>query len=253
MGADELMANATTVVVVSGGSRGLGQALVEAFLAQPGHVVATFSRSKTDFTEQLQRNAMLAGRFHFEEVDMRDKEGLRSFVERVYSLFGRVDILVNNASIARDGMLATFHDDDIDAIVDIDVKGTLCLTKHCVRRMLLGSGGRVITISSIVGQSGYRGLSVYSAAKAALDGFTRSLARELGPRGIAVNSVAPGFIRSEMTKTLGDDQVRQIERRTPIGRLATAADIIPLVLFLASPDARFITGQTIVVDGGLTI
>jgi 3-oxoacyl-[acyl-carrier protein] reductase len=166
--------------------------------------------------------------------------------------FGRLDVLVNNAGVARDGVLGTLQDDAIDSMVDVNLKGTIYLTRVAVRRMLRQHSGAVINISSIVGLSGYRGLSVYGATKAALDGFTRGLARELGPVGITVNSIAPGYLRTEMSHGLDEDQLGQIVRRTPAGRLGKLADVASAAVFLASPGARFITGHTLVVDGGLT-
>ena len=133
--------------------------------------------------------------------------------------WGGVDVLVNNAGVARDGVIALADDDDVDTVVDLNLKGTLQMTKLVVRRMLSGGHGHIVNVSSIVGLSGYRGLVVYSATKAALDGMTRALARELGSRGITVNSVAPGYLRTEMSHGLDEEQLEQIVRRTPAGRL----------------------------------
>lgn len=241
------------VVVISGGSRGLGRAIVEGFMARPDCCVATCSREKTAFIEGLSSNSELSKRFLFDEVDIRNRAAVHGFVERVHARYGRVDVLVNNASVAADGVLATFSDEALDAVIDVDVKGTIYLTKCCSRKMLLNGGGRIINISSIVGRSGYRGLSVYSAAKAAMDGFTRSLARELGARKITVNSIAPGYMPTDMSHGLSEQQLEQIVRRTPLGRLCSAEDIVSLVMYLCSAEAGFITGQTIVVDGGLTV
>src|SRR5581483_4206011 len=141
---------------------------------------------------------------------------------------------------------------DLDAVVDLNLKGTIHLSRLVVRRMLRQGSGSIINISSIVGLSGYRGLSVYGATKAALDGFTRGLARELGARGITVNSVAPGYLRTEMSHGLDEQQLQQISRRTPMGRLGEPADIARTILFLVDPANSFLTGQVVVVDGGLT-
>ena len=140
----------------------------------------------------------------------------------------------------------------MDQLVDTNLKGTFHLTRRVCRRMLTLGWGRIINISSIVGLSGYRGLSVYSATKAGLDGFTRSLARELGSRNITVNSVAPGYLTTEMTEELDEKQRGQIVGRTPLGRMGTAADVAGAVHFLAGDDAAFITGQVLVVDGGMS-
>ena len=143
-------------------------------------------------------------------------------------------------------------DDDIDVVVDLNLKGTLHVTRLVSRRMLARGHGRIVNISSIVGLSGYRGLSVYSATKAALDGLTLALARELGSRGITVNSVAPGYLNTEMSHGLDEGQLHQIVRRTPAGRLGEPEDVAHLVQFLAAPENDYITGQVFVIDGGLT-
>jgi 3-oxoacyl-[acyl-carrier protein] reductase len=238
-------------VIVTGGSRGLGAAFVQAFL-DIGDSVATCSRTPTSATDAWTSDPDLRERFHYEAFDMAEREPFDAFVRRVVDRFGRIDVLVNNAGVAREGVLGLVPDDDIDAVVDLNLKATLHATRVVVRRMLRQREGRVINISSIVGLSGYRGLSVYGATKAALDGFTRALARELGPRGITVNSVAPGYLQTEMSLGLDGGQLTQITRRTPLGRLADPADIAAAVRFLASPEAAFITGHVLVVDGGLT-
>jgi 3-oxoacyl-[acyl-carrier protein] reductase len=238
-------------VIVTGGSRGLGVGLVAAFLAD-GDRVATCSRSATPQVEAWQAEPTLVDRFFHQSVDLADADAVTTFVRNVAERFGGIDILVNNAGVAHDGVLAIFPDDAIDDVIDLNLKGTIHATKAAVRHMLRSGSGRVINVSSVVGLSGYRGLSVYSATKAALDGFTRSLARELGSRGITVNSVAPGYLRTEMTHGLDETQLVQIERRTPLGRLGTPADVAAAVRFLASDDASFVTGHVLVVDGGLT-
>ena len=238
-------------VIVTGGSRGLGAALVQAFL-DDGDRVATCSRSTTELVERWKSDPALAGRFHHEVVDLRDSRACSAFVSGVVERFGGVDVLVNNAGVARDGVLGLMTDDPIDEVVDLNIKGTVHVTRAVVRRMLPRGHGRIINVSSIVGLSGYRGLTVYGATKAALDGFTRALAREVGARGITVNSVAPGYLRTEMTHGLDEDQLEQIARRTPAGRLGEPADVVHAVRFLASDDAEFVSGHVLVVDGGLT-
>lgn len=239
------------VVIVTGGSRGLGAGIVRSFL-DSGDIVATCSRSPTAETDAWSADPQLEGRFVYEAVDLADFDACGAFVEHVVERFGHVDVLVNNVGMARDGVLGLVRQDDVDAVIDLNLKATIIITRLVTRRMLTRGQGRIINISSIVGLTGYRGLSVYSATKAGLDGFTRSLARELGSRGITVNSVAPGYLRTEMSHGLDEAQLGQIERRTPAGRLGEPEDVAAAVQFLASPEAGFVSGTVLVVDGGLT-
>ncbi len=241
--------SAIKVVLVSGGSKGLGAGLVDSFL-QRGFKVATFSRSATRKTENWQKQ--YGNNFYFEALSLGDKPACKQFVQNIQQRLGDINILVNNAGVAHTAVLALTDDDAIDRLVDTNLTGTFYLTRIVCRPMLSLGWGRIINISSIVGLSGYRGLSVYSATKAGLDGFTRSLARELGSRNITVNSVAPGYLTTEMTEELGERQRQQIVGRTPLGRMGTAEDVAGAVAFLASNEADFITGQVLVVDGGIS-
>jgi len=239
------------VVVISGGSRGLGAALVQYLLAD-GHAVATFSRSSSSFIEDQRNNDPDGTSFFWSPVDGLAFNAVDRFVMDVTQHFGRIDALVNNAGMLIEGLLPLIRPEDIHRIISLNVEGTIRLTRACSRAMIRQQRGVIVNISSLNGIRGARGVSVYSATKAALDGLTRSLARELGPRGIRVNSVAPGYFESEMTATIGDEHAKRIRRRTPLRRFGTAADMAKVVRFLISSDASFVTGQTIVVDGGLT-
>ena len=236
------------VVAVSGGSKGLGAAIVQSFL-DAGHQVATFSRSRNRqvdyWLEQFPDN------FYYKEMDQTDSAACKQFVISVEEKFGTVQILINNAGVASTSLLALADDESIDSVIDLNLKGTFSLTRQVTRSMLSLDWGRIINISSIIGLSGYRGLSVYGATKAGLDGFTRAMARELGARNITVNSVAPGYLTTEMTEELDSNQHRQIVKRTPLGRLGEPDDVTGLILFLCSEKAGFITGQVMVVDGGI--
>jgi 3-oxoacyl-[acyl-carrier protein] reductase len=238
-------------VIVTGGSRGLGEGIVQAYL-DAGDRVATCARSSTPAVAAWQADPTLAGRFLFVPADLSKAADAETFVRAVIDQWHTIDVLINNAGVARDGILGLVPDDDIDTVIDLNLKGTLYITRLVSRRMLAHRRGSIVNISSIVGRSGYRGLAVYSATKAALDGLTRALARELGSRGITVNGVAPGYLRTEMSHGLDEEQLQQIVRRTPAGRLGEPADVARAVLFLTDPRNSYMTGQVLVVDGGLT-
>jgi 3-oxoacyl-[acyl-carrier protein] reductase len=239
------------VALVTGGSKGLGAGLVEAYL-RAGHRVATCARSATETVRTWEKDPEFEDRFHFMPADVSDADQAAEFVRAASARWGRIDVLVNNAGVAREGVIGLFADEPLDQVVDLNLKGTVYVTRAASRVMLARRSGAIVNISSIVGLSGYRGLSVYGATKAALDGFTRGLARELGSRGITVNSVAPGYLRTEMSHGLDEQQLGQITRRTPLGRLGDPEDVARAVLFLTDPANRFVTGQVLVVDGGLT-
>src|SRR5215813_11804182 len=210
------------------------------------------SRAKTSFIDETKRGRDGAKRFHWAAVDGRDRDALRAFVADVAERFGRIDVLVNNAGLATEGVLPTMRPDEITELVDVNLTAALLLSQACSRVMLRQGGGCIINISSVNALRGHPGVAVYSATKAALDGLTRSLARELGPRRIRVNSVAPGYFESEVTGEMAEAQKQRIARRTPLGRLARIDEVANAIHFLASEQASFITGQTLVVDGGIT-
>jgi 3-oxoacyl-[acyl-carrier protein] reductase len=237
--------------LITGGSRGLGAELVDAFLGE-GYCVSACARSETDAVREWAKNPETKDRFQFTAADLSDPAAAEGFVKEAASRWGRIDVLVNNAGVARDGVVGLFGDEAIDQVVDLNLKGTLYVTRAASRAMLTRRSGSIVNVSSVVGMSGYRGLSVYSATKAALDGLTRALARELGSRGITVNGVAPGYLRTEMSHGLSEEQLEQITRRTPLGRLGEPSDIARAVLFLTDPANTYITGHVMVVDGGLT-
>jgi len=236
------------IALVSGGSRGLGATLITGFLDRR-YAVATLSRTKTAFISDTMRKRR---QFLWRCVDGRDPEALLGFVREVGERFGRIDVLVNNAAIAVEGILSTMQTREIVETVEANLTAALVLARACSRFMLRQGSGCIVNISSVHALRGHSGVAVYSATKAALDGLTRSLARELGPRQIRVNSVAPGFFESDMVAAMSKDQKERIARRTPLRRLARVDEIANVVQFLASDQASFITGQTLVVDGGIT-
>jgi 3-oxoacyl-[acyl-carrier protein] reductase len=242
------MPQARRVALVSGGSRGLGAELVSGFLDRQ-YGVATLSRTKTTFiTDMLRRRR----NFHWSAVDGRDHEALRGFVKEAGERLGRIDVLVNNAGIAMEGILPTMRMRDIVEAIELNLTAALVLAQACSRFMLRQGAGCIVNVSSVHAIRGHAGVAVYSATKAALDGLTRSLARELGPRQIRVNSVAPGYFDSDMVSNIPEAQKKRIARRTPLGRLARIDEVANAIHFLTSEQASFITGQTLVVDGGIT-
>jgi 3-oxoacyl-[acyl-carrier protein] reductase len=239
------------VALVTGGSRGLGAGLVDAFL-DAGYCVETCARTTTGTVRAWEENPEYEERFHFATADVSDATDAERMVKEAAARWGGLDVLVNNAGVAREGVIGLFGDEALDQVVDLNLKGTVYVTRAASRIMLARRAGAIVNISSVVGLSGYRGLAVYGATKAALDGLTRALARELGSRGITVNSVAPGYLRTEMSHGLDEDQLGQIARRTPLGRLGEPDDVARAVLYLVDPANTFVTGQVLVVDGGLT-
>jgi 3-oxoacyl-[acyl-carrier protein] reductase len=245
---------ATRHVIVSGGSKGLGEAIVRAALAF-GYRVSTCSRSRTCFVAEMSAHPEYGERFYWSACDIGVADDVDRFVKEAVAWAGDDGLygLVNNAAVAMAGILATFPNVESERILQVNLLGAIQMSR-AVSQVLLrhNGGGRIINVSSIIGTRGYNGLAAYSASKAGLDGLTRALARELGRRQITVNSVAPGYLRTDMSSTLSAGQLAQIVNRTPLGRLATADDVVALVMFLLGEHAAFITGQIINVDGGIT-
>src|SRR6516164_2387813 len=233
------MPQARKVALVSGGSRGLGAQLVSGFLDRH-YRVATLSRTKTTFIADMLR-ARKGQHFHWGAVDGRDHEALRAFVKDVGHRLGRIDVLVNNAGIAMEGILPTMRARDIVEAIEVNLTAALVLAQACSRFMLRQGSGCIVNISSVNAIRGHSGVAVYSATKSALDGMTRSLARELGPRNIRINSVAPGYFQTDMVASLSDEQKQRIVRRTPLERLARIEEVANVVHFLTSEEASFVT------------
>ena len=186
-------------------------------------------------------------------ADVCDSRTLSQFLDQAKEKFGLPYGLVNCAGVATVGVLALLSDSQVDQAIATNLRGTLTLTRLVLRQMrLMGGGGSIVNISSVVGLRGYRGMAVYAATKGGIDAMTRALARELGSWGIRVNSVAPGYLRTEMSQPLKASQLEQIKRRTPLGRLGVPEDAVGPVKFLLSDDSAFVTGQVLVVDGGIT-
>ncbi len=238
------------VIFISGGSRGLGEAIVKSFL-EKGDTVATFSRNMTPFVESIM-DSEHQERFYWQALDGRNHEAISDYMKQLYKRLGRLDVLINNAAMGNDGILALMNTDAISQLLSLNLEAVIRLTQTCIKLMLRNNNGVIINISSVNAVRGHSGVSVYTATKAGLDGLTRSLAKELAPRHIRINSVAPGYLETDMTQNLSEEQRKRIIRRTPLQRLGKVEDIVAAIDFLISPSASFITGQTLVVDGGLT-
>jgi 3-oxoacyl-[acyl-carrier protein] reductase len=240
-------------VIVTGGTRGLGLSMALT-LAKAGYRVVAIARTEGDAFASASRRyaAQDLDRLHFRPFDLADIAGLAGLVRTLRKEFGPFHGLVNNAGIGTSGLLATMSDARIEHLVRLNVLSPIALTKHVVRSMMSAGGGRIVNVSSIVAFTGYNGLSVYAATKAALIGFTRSLARDVGPLGITVNAVAPGFVDTEMTQGLEGVQRERVVRRSALRRLPESRDVADSVEFLLSDKARNITGTTLTVDAGST-
>ena len=240
-------------VIVTGGSRGLGLGIA-CRLAGAGYRAIAVARHANDaLTAAMQKAEQTnPGSFHFFACDLAEIEGIANLVRTLRNAFGPIYGLVNNAGISLDGALPLVHDSRIEQVVRVNTLSPIILTKYVVRSMMADGGGRIVNMASITAFTGYSGLSVYSATKASIVGFTRSLAREAGRMGVNVNSIAPGFVDTDMTRGLKDEQRAQIVRRSALGRLAEIDDVVNAVEFLLSDKARNITGTVLTVDAGST-
>jgi 3-oxoacyl-[acyl-carrier protein] reductase len=239
-------------VILTGGSRGIGLAMARA-LAGAGYRVIAIARGPSTELEAAQNEARTGtGAIEFRACDLSELTQIPPMVRAVRAEFGPIYALVNNAGLGTSGILATMRDRDVERLIRLNTLSPILLTKYVARSMMTGRGGRIINIASIVASTGYSGLSVYSATKASLVGFTRSLARELGQLGITVNAIAPGFIDTAMTTELSEAERETIARRSALKRMADADDVAKSVEFLLGPGARNITGIVLTVDAGNT-
>jgi 3-oxoacyl-[acyl-carrier protein] reductase len=238
-------------VIVTGGTRGIGLAIASRLASSGDYNVLAVARSES---EEFRRAASAGrgGRLHFRAFDLGEIDRISVFVKELRSSFGAIYGLVNNAGISSEGLLATMHNSQIEALIRLNVISPVVLTKYVVRHMLAEGAGRSVNISSIVASTGYKGLSAYAATKAAAIGFTRSLAREVGKAGITVNAIAPGFIDTELTRSLDDAARQRIARRSALHRLPEVDDVASLVEYLLGEGGRNITGAMLTVDAGNT-
>ncbi len=241
-------------VIVTGGSRGLGLAICGR-LIEAGHSVIAIARNeRPEFAALMESLApSQASALHFQAHDLADVSGFPALIKGLRKAYGPIYGLVNNVGVGTTGILTTLSDARIEMTVRLNVISPILFTKHVVRSMMVdGGGGRIVNIGSIVGATGFSGLSVYGATKASSVGFTKALARELGALGITVNTVAPGFLDTEMTEGLQGEQRARVVRRSPLGRLAEISDVASAVEYLLSERAKSITGTVLTIDAGST-
>src|SRR5580698_4730982 len=240
-------------VLVTGGSRGIGLAISRR-IAKAGYKVIAVARRESDELKnaigEIARGG--AGGLHFRAFDLSEIDAIPGFVKALRDQFGPLYGLVNNAGIGTEGLLANMHNTEIEALVRLNITSPIVLSKYVVRHMMADGAGRIINMSSIIATTGYNGLSVYGASKAAATGFTRSLAREVGKLGITVNAIAPGFIDTELTGNLGDDQRKRIAGRSALRRLPETGDVASMVEYLLGDGGRNITGTVLTIDAGNT-
>ena len=238
------------VAIVTGASRGIGAEIADT-LAQAGAKVAGTATTEAGAQAIAQRLTNISAENSGEVLDVNDPDGAAGLVSQVSSTLGQPTILVNNAGITRDQILMRMKEEDWDEVIDTNLRSVFRLSKACLRGMMKARNGRIISIASVVGAMGNAGQTNYAAAKAGMMGFSRSLAREIGSRNITVNVVAPGFIDTDMTQALDDKQREVLLKGIPLQRLGEPQDIAATVLFLASAQGGYITGQTLHVNGGM--
>jgi len=237
------------IVIVSGATKGLGFA-ISSELVNAGYLVVGVSRTNSeDYLNLMSSNP---NSVFFHSFDFSNTEGISTLVKDIVKTYGRPYALINNAALGHDGVLATMHEKSISELIKVNVEAPILLAKYVSRSMLLNREGRIINVGSIIGSTGFNGLSVYGATKSALGGFTKSLARELGRANITVNTLAPGYMETNMTQGLQGDKLASITRRSPLGRLANVNDAAQATIFLLSDGASSMTGSTITVDAGST-
>ena len=237
------------LVIVTGSSKGLGLEICKTLL-ENNYKVVGISRTLSEDFKQLQNK--YENQLFYKEFDFINCQDIHKLTKSITKEFGNIYALINNAAIGNDGVLGTMHESDISTLLKVNIEAPILLSKYASRSMLLKLRGRVINIGSIIASTGFSGLSVYAASKSAISGFTKSLSRELGRANITVNTIAPGYMQTNMTKDLKDEKLESIKRRSPLGHLANVTDVASMVVYLLSEQAKNITGTTITIDAGST-
>lgn len=241
------------IALVTGAGRGIGKAIAVELAANGAYVIVNYNGSVKAAEDTVSEIVAAGGKAETMQCDVSDFEACGEMIKAIVEKHGHVDILVNNAGITRDGLLMKMSEEDFDRVLDINLKGTFNTIRHLSRQMLKQRSGKIINLSSVSGILGNAGQANYSASKAGVIGLTKSVARELASRGIHVNAVAPGFVTTDMTDVLSDQAKEGILAQIPLQRAGTVKDIAKAVLFLASEDSDYITGQVLSVDGGMAI
>lgn len=241
------------IAIVTGASRGIGKAIALELARQGIFVVINYNGSKEKAEEALRTIQNEGGDGVIYQCNVADFEACKTFIEDIVSTYGRIDILVNNAGITKDGLLMAMSEADFDNVIDTNLKGCFQMIRFASRRMMKQRYGRIINVSSVSGVAGNAGQANYSASKAGIIGLTKSAAKELASRGITCNAIAPGFVKTEMTDVLPDEVKENAKKQIPLGRFAEPEDIANAAVFLASDKASYITGQVLLVDGGMVM
>jgi len=242
------------VAVVTGGARGIGRAVSLELARQGATVVAAdLNLEGAKAVAEEAKTSGLPGKIMPKSLNVTDRTAVEAFVEEVIQEFGKISILVNNAGITRDGLLLNMEDEQFDTVINVNLRSVFLMTRTVCRYMMQARYGRIVNLASVSGMMGNAGQANYAASKAGVIGFTKTVAKELARRNITANAVAPGFIDTEMTKVLPDKLKDMVKQLIPCQKMGEPADVAAGVVFLASPQARYITGQVLVVDGGLNM
>lgn len=241
------------VALITGAARGIGKAIAKKFAENGYNVVINYVSAKTDIKTLTKEFEDLGVKVLLVKADVSNKEEAEGLVSQTIEKFGKIDVLVNNAGITKDNLLMRMSEEDFEKVLDINLKGTFLITKFATKYMMKKRCGSIVNLASVVGVAGNAGQCNYSASKAGVIGFTKSIAKELASRNIRANAVAPGFIKTDMTDVLSDNVKENINSQIPLKRMGTAEEVAKLVYFLGTAESSYITGQVINVDGGMVM